>query len=49
MRYSSAPAPRAARNSSLPGRYDADNIYIGIDWLESVAFGHIDSIGEKVY
>ena len=24
------------------------NIHIGIDWLESVAFGHIDTIGEKV-
>ena len=24
------------------------NIYIGIDWLESVHFGHIDSIGERV-
>ena len=24
------------------------NIHIGIDWLESVAFGHIDKIGERV-
>ena len=32
----------------LPGRYDTENIYIGIDWLESVAFEHIDSIGEDV-
>jgi NADPH-dependent glutamate synthase beta subunit-like oxidoreductase len=40
-------APRG-KELKLPGRYDTDNIYIGIDWLESVAFGHIDSIGEKV-
>jgi len=40
-------APRG-KELKLPGRYDADNIYIGIDWLESVAFGHIESIGENV-
>ncbi len=33
----------------LPGREDADaNIHIGIDWLESVAFEHIDKIGKNV-
>jgi NADPH-dependent glutamate synthase beta subunit-like oxidoreductase len=40
-------APRG-KELKLPGRYDTENIYIGIDWLESVAFGHIESIGEKV-
>ncbi len=40
-------APRG-KNLELPGRYDTDRIHIGIDWLESVAFGHIDKIGEKV-
>ena len=40
-------APRG-RNLEVPGRYDSDRIYIGIDWLESVAFEHIDSIGENV-
>jgi NADPH-dependent glutamate synthase beta subunit-like oxidoreductase/ferredoxin len=40
-------APRG-KELKLPGRYDSDNIYIGIDWLESVSFGHIDSIGERV-
>ncbi len=40
-------APRG-KELKLPGRYDTENIYIGIDWLESVAFGHIDSIGENV-
>ncbi|NNF66314.1 MAG: FAD-dependent oxidoreductase [Gammaproteobacteria bacterium] len=36
------------KNLELPGRYDTDRIHIGIAWLESVAFEHIDSIGEKV-
>jgi NADPH-dependent glutamate synthase beta subunit-like oxidoreductase/ferredoxin len=40
-------APRG-KELKLPGRYDTENIFIGIDWLESVAFGHIDSIGERV-
>jgi len=40
-------APRG-KELKLPGRYDTENIYIGIDWLESVAFEHIDSIGEDV-
>ncbi len=40
-------APRG-KELKLPGRYDSENIYIGIDWLESVAFEHIDSIGENV-
>lgn len=40
-------APRG-KNLEIPGRYDSDNIHIGIDWLESVAFEHIESIGERV-
>src|SRR5690606_6015622 len=32
----------------LPGRRDTDRIHIGIEWLESVHFGHIDAIGERV-
>ncbi|MDH3746690.1 MAG: FAD-dependent oxidoreductase [Gammaproteobacteria bacterium] len=40
-------APRG-KNLEIPGRYDNDRIYIGIDWLESVAFEHIDTIGEQV-
>jgi NADPH-dependent glutamate synthase beta subunit-like oxidoreductase/ferredoxin len=40
-------APRG-KNLELPGRYETDRIHIGIDWLESVAFQHIDKIGEKV-
>ena len=40
-------APRG-KNLDIPGRYETDRIHIGIDWLESVAFGHIDAIGERV-
>jgi formate dehydrogenase (NADP+) beta subunit len=41
-------APRG-KNLDIPGRYDAkEHIHIGIDWLESVAFGHIEKIGERV-
>lgn len=41
-------APRG-KNLELPGRSEAAaNIHIGIDWLESVAFKHIDRIGERV-
>ena len=32
----------------LPGRHETDRIHIGIAWLESVAFAHIGSIGERV-
>ncbi len=41
-------APRG-RDLNIPGREEAaDNIHIGIDWLSSVAFEHIDKIGKKV-
>jgi len=41
-------APRG-RDLDVPGREEARaNIHIGIDWLSSVAFGHITKIGKKV-
>jgi formate dehydrogenase (NADP+) beta subunit len=41
-------APRG-KDLELPGRKEAaPNLHIGIAWLESVAFGHIDRIGERV-
>jgi formate dehydrogenase beta subunit len=40
-------APKG-KELDLPGRKDTDRIHIGITWLESVAFGHIEKIGEKV-
>src|SRR5690606_33714509 len=41
-------APRG-RDLDVPGRKEAAaNIHIGIDWLSSVSFGHITSIGKRV-
>jgi NADPH-dependent glutamate synthase beta subunit-like oxidoreductase/ferredoxin len=40
-------APRG-KDLEIPGRHDTDKIHIGINWLESVAFGHITSIEERV-
>ncbi len=40
-------APKG-KNLEIPGRYESDRIHIGIDWLESIAFDHVDSVGEKV-
>jgi formate dehydrogenase beta subunit len=40
-------APRG-KNLEIPGRYESDSIHIGIDWLESVAFEHLEKIGERV-
>jgi NADPH-dependent glutamate synthase beta subunit-like oxidoreductase len=36
------------KNLELPGRYETENIHIGITWLTSVAFGHVHHIGERV-
>ncbi|MDZ7784958.1 MAG: FAD-dependent oxidoreductase [Halioglobus sp.] len=41
-------APRG-KGLNLPGLEDAaDNVYLGIDWLASVAFEHTDAIGKRV-
>jgi formate dehydrogenase beta subunit len=41
-------APRG-RDLDIPGRHEAAaNIHIGIDWLSSVSFGHINKIGKRV-
>ncbi len=41
-------APRG-RELEIPGRKEAAaNIHIGIDWLSSVSFGHINKIGKRV-
>jgi formate dehydrogenase (NADP+) beta subunit len=41
-------APKG-KELDLPGRWEAAaNVHIGIEWLESVHFGHIDRIGERV-
>ncbi|SDZ04503.1 NADPH-dependent glutamate synthase beta chain [Variovorax sp. YR634] len=41
-------APRG-RDLDVPGRQEAAaSIHIGIDWLNSVSFGHVSSIGKRV-
>ena len=41
-------APRG-KGLNLPGLEEAgDSVHIGIDWLSSVAFEHIDAIGKRV-
>src|SRR6266566_5299330 len=41
-------APRG-RELDIPGRKEAAaNIHIGIDWLSSVSFGHVEKIGKRV-
>jgi NADPH-dependent glutamate synthase beta subunit-like oxidoreductase/ferredoxin len=41
-------APKG-KELNIPGREEANaNVHIGIEWLESIHFGHIDSIGERV-
>jgi formate dehydrogenase (NADP+) beta subunit len=41
-------APRG-RDLDAPGRLEAaKNIHIGIDWLASVSFGHVTSVGRRV-
>ena len=40
-------APKG-KDLEIPGRHDTARVHIGIDWLTSVAFGHVDSIGERV-
>ncbi|TQV70884.1 4Fe-4S dicluster domain-containing protein [Aliikangiella marina] len=42
-------APNGRDLANLPGRKEGDaNIDLGINWLDSVAFGHTKSIGKKV-
>lgn len=41
-------APKG-KELAIPGRQEgAANIHIGIDWLESVAFKHVEKIGQRV-
>jgi NADPH-dependent glutamate synthase beta subunit-like oxidoreductase len=40
-------APRG-KELDLPGRHDSGRVHIGIAWLESVAFQHVEKIGERV-
>ncbi|HKG91466.1 MAG TPA: FAD-dependent oxidoreductase [Gemmatimonadaceae bacterium] len=40
-------APKG-KELELPGRWDTDKVHIGIEWLGSVHFGHIQSIAPRV-
>ncbi len=40
-------APKG-KELDLPGRHETDQIFIGIEWLESIHFGHVSSIGKRV-
>jgi NADPH-dependent glutamate synthase beta subunit-like oxidoreductase len=40
-------APKG-KELDLPGRHDTDQIFIGIDWLEGISFGHVTTVGKQV-
>jgi len=43
-------APKG-KELDIPGRHDTEpnkHIFIGIDWLESIHFGHVNSVGDRV-
>jgi len=40
-------APKG-KELDLPGRRETDQIFIGIEWLESIHFGHVETIGNRV-
>ena len=40
-------APKG-KEMDIPGRHDSDQVFIGIEWLESIHFGHVDSVGKRV-
>jgi len=40
-------APKG-KELELPGRHDSDQVFIGIEWLESIHFEHIKSVGKRV-
>jgi NADPH-dependent glutamate synthase beta subunit-like oxidoreductase len=40
-------APKG-KELEIPGRHDTDQIFIGIEWLESIHFGHVETVGTRV-
>ena len=41
-------APKG-KELELPGRWDApERVHIGIEWLEAIHFGHVESVGSRV-
>ncbi len=45
--YVGTGAPKG-KELDLPGRNESDQIFIGIEWLESIHFGHIKEVGKQV-
>jgi NADPH-dependent glutamate synthase beta subunit-like oxidoreductase len=45
--YVGSGAPKG-KELDIPGRWDAPTVHIGIDWLASVHFGHIEKIEPRV-
>jgi len=40
-------APKG-KDLQIPGRGGSDRVHIGIDWLTSIAFDHVKTVGERV-
>jgi NADPH-dependent glutamate synthase beta subunit-like oxidoreductase/ferredoxin len=40
-------APKG-KELDIPGRHESDQIFIGIEWLESIHFAHVESVGSRV-
>ena len=40
-------APKG-KELEIPGRHDTDQVFIGIEWLKSIHFGHVDTVGRRV-
>ena len=40
-------APKG-KELDIPGRHDSDQVFIGIEWLESIHFGHVETVGKRV-
>jgi NADPH-dependent glutamate synthase beta subunit-like oxidoreductase/ferredoxin len=40
-------APKG-KELEIPGRFESDQVFIGIDWLASIHFGHVTSVGDRV-
>ncbi len=40
-------APKG-KELEIPGRHDSDQVFIGIEWLESIHFDHVKTVGKRV-
>ncbi len=40
-------APKG-KELEIPGRHDTEQVFIGIEWLKSIHFGHVDTVGKRV-